>query len=59
MNVLRKLGDQLFILGHEEGQVLVEYALIVSLIVIVSVAVITTVGLSTSSLFSQVVARWP
>jgi Flp pilus assembly pilin Flp len=59
MNVIRRLGGRLFVLDHEDGQVLVEYALIVSLIVIVCVAVITTLGLSTSSLFSQVVTHWP
>jgi Flp pilus assembly pilin Flp len=46
-------------LGEEDGQVLVEYAILVSLVVIVCVGIISTIGLSISGLFSQVVAQWP
>jgi Flp pilus assembly pilin Flp len=54
MNVIRRLAGR-----GEEGQVLVEYALLISLIVVVCVGVVTTLGLSASTLFSQVVANWP
>jgi Flp pilus assembly pilin Flp len=63
MNVISRLHDRLadarLAPQHDDGQVLVEYALLVSLIVIVCVGVITTLGLTTSGLFSQVVQNWP
>jgi pilus assembly protein Flp/PilA len=38
---------------HEQGQGLVEYALIVFLIAVVSIAILTTLGSSVSSVFSR------
>jgi pilus assembly protein Flp/PilA len=39
---------------REEGQALVEYALLLSLIAVVSIGVLTLLGQSVSSIFSQV-----
>jgi pilus assembly protein Flp/PilA len=39
---------------REEGQALVEYALLLSLIAVVSIGVLTLLGKSVSSIFSQV-----
>jgi Flp pilus assembly pilin Flp len=39
---------------REEGQALVEYALLLSLIAIVSIAVLGTLGHSVSSIFSKI-----
>ena len=38
---------------HEEGQGLVEYALIIVLISVVSIAILSVLGTSVSSVFSQ------
>jgi pilus assembly protein Flp/PilA len=39
---------------REEGQALVEYALLVSLIAVVSIAVLTALGHNVSSIFSKI-----
>lgn len=39
---------------REEGQALVEYALLLSLIAVVSIGVLTALGKSVSGIFSQV-----
>jgi pilus assembly protein Flp/PilA len=39
---------------EEEGQGLVEYALIIGLIAIVAIAALTTAGTSVSSMFGQI-----
>jgi pilus assembly protein Flp/PilA len=39
---------------REEGQALVEYALLLSLIAVVSIGILTALGSSVSSIFSQV-----
>lgn len=39
---------------REEGQAMVEYALILFLVSVVSIAVLTTLGKSVSSVFSKV-----
>jgi pilus assembly protein Flp/PilA len=41
-------------LGREEGQALVEYALIVALIAVVALAVITLAGENVSAIFSNI-----
>ena len=41
-------------LGREEGQALVEYALIVSLIAVVAIGVITLAGNNVSDIFSKI-----
>ncbi len=40
---------------NEEGQALVEYALILFLVALVSIAVLSTLGTAVSSMFNQVV----
>jgi pilus assembly protein Flp/PilA len=40
--------------SREEGQALVEYALLVSLIAIVSIAVLTALGHNVSNIFSKI-----
>jgi Flp pilus assembly pilin Flp len=50
------------VLGHlrdQEGQALVEYALLISLIAIVCVAGVGTFGLRVSALYSGVVTLFP
>jgi Flp pilus assembly pilin Flp len=42
---------------REEGQAMVEYALILFLVSVVSIAVLTTLGKSVSSVFSRVNAQ--
>jgi pilus assembly protein Flp/PilA len=42
---------------REEGQAMVEYALILFLVSVVSIAVLTTLGKSVSSVFSKVNAQ--
>jgi pilus assembly protein Flp/PilA len=39
---------------REEGQALVEYALLLALIAVVSIGILTTLGTSVSSIFSKV-----
>jgi pilus assembly protein Flp/PilA len=39
---------------REEGQALVEYALLLSLIAIVSIGILTALGTSVSTIFSQI-----
>ena len=39
---------------REEGQALVEYALLLSLIAVVSIGILTALGKSVSGIFSQV-----
>ena len=42
---------------REEGQALVEYALLLALIAVVSIGILTTLGNNVSSIFSQVNAK--
>jgi Flp pilus assembly pilin Flp len=42
--------------NREEGQALVEYALILSLISVVAIAALTTIGLNVTSILNQVAA---
>jgi pilus assembly protein Flp/PilA len=41
---------------REEGQAMVEYALILFLVSVVSIAVLTTLGTKVSSVFNEIVA---
>jgi pilus assembly protein Flp/PilA len=41
---------------REEGQALVEYALLLSLIAIVSIGILTTLGTNVSQIFSKITA---
>jgi Flp pilus assembly pilin Flp len=46
-------------LDEEEGQALVEYALLLSLIALVAFGAVNEFGLGVSKLFSKVVANYP
>ena len=55
--MIKELILRLFVLyKDEEGQAMVEYALIIFLVSIVSIAVLTVLGTSVSSVFSEIVA---
>ena len=42
------------VLAKEEGQALVEYALIISLVAIVAVGIVTVMGVRVANLFTQI-----
>jgi pilus assembly protein Flp/PilA len=42
---------------REEGQALVEYALLLALIAVVSIGILTTLGKSVSGIFSEINAK--
>jgi len=46
-------------LEREEGQALVEYALLLALIAIVSIGILTTLGGSVSKVFSKINSKMP
>src|SRR6266516_7072161 len=48
------LGESLELRKREEGQALVEYALLLALIAIVSIAVLTVLGTKVSHIFSKI-----
>ena len=61
MEILRSLAERAYTAFSvarkgEEGQAMVEYALIIFLVSIVSIAVLTVLGTSVSSVFSEIVA---
>ena len=53
-SVVRRLQEHVWRLRMEEGQALVEYALLISLIAIVSFGAVETFGLGVSGLFSKI-----
>ena len=53
-SVVRRLWEQARRLQTEEGQALVEYALLISLIAIVTIGVVQTFGLGVSHLYSKI-----
>ena len=55
----RMLKDVLGRIRHEEGQALVEYALLISLVSIVCVAAVGTMGLRLSELYSHISSVYP
>ena len=60
--MLRSLPMRAYLAGvalrdREEGQALVEYALLLALIAVVSIGILTTLGTSVSSIFSKVNAK--
>ena len=55
----RKLKALLERVRHEEGQALVEYALLISLVAIVCVAAVGTMGLRLSELYSHISSVYP
>jgi Flp pilus assembly pilin Flp len=63
MDTLRPFGERVYLAlastwDQEDGQSLVEYALILLLVSTVSIAVLTIFGTSVSSLFSRVNAEF-
>jgi Flp pilus assembly pilin Flp len=54
-----KLKTLLGCIRDEEGQALVEYALLISLIAVVCLAAVGTFGLKVADLFSQIVSVYP
>ena len=59
MEKLRAFGVRLALAGsalreHEEGQAMVEYALLLSLIAVVSIGILTALGQNVSTIFSSV-----
>ena len=59
MESLRSLSLRIYLAAtalrdREEGQALVEYALLLALIAVVSIGILTTLGTSVSSIFSKV-----
>ena len=59
MESVRSLSLRLYLAAtalrdREEGQALVEYALLLALIAVVSIGILTTLGTSVSSIFSKV-----
>ncbi len=53
MRFLRRLAT------HEDGQDLLEYALLVALIAIVAVAAVTAAGLKVNDIFTTIAAKLP
>jgi Flp pilus assembly pilin Flp len=59
LRTLLVLGQALRRIREEQGQALVEYALLISLIAIVAVISVETFGLRVFSLYSHIVAIYP
>ena len=62
MDMLRLLPTRAYlayasIRDREEGQALVEYALLLALIAVVSIGILTTLGTNVSTIFSKVNAK--
>lgn len=57
--VLRRLRGLIEALREEEGQALVEYALLVSLIALAAFVAVQAFGLGVSGLYSKIVAVYP
>jgi pilus assembly protein Flp/PilA len=59
ISVLRRLKDLKRFAAEEDGQALVEYALLVSLIALVAFVAVEAFGVGVSNLFSKIVAVYP
>jgi len=59
MLLMRRGKDVAQLVRQENGQAMVEYALLVSLIALVAFGAVNLFGLGVSSLYSKVVANWP
>lgn len=59
ISVLRRLKDLKRFATEEDGQALVEYALLVSLIALVAFVAVEAFGVGVSNLFSKIVAVYP
>ncbi len=58
-SVVRRLQAAIRPASEEDGQALVEYALLVSLIALVAFVAVETFGLGVSGLYSHIVAVYP
>jgi Flp pilus assembly pilin Flp len=58
-SVLRRLTELARRAQMEDGQALVEYALLLALLSLVSFGVVNEFGLSVSGLYSKIVANFP
>jgi Flp pilus assembly pilin Flp len=58
-SVVRRLKELMRRAAEEDGQALVEYALLVSLIALVAFVAVEAFGVGVSSLFSKIVAVYP
>jgi pilus assembly protein Flp/PilA len=54
---MTRLVNLLNVLKHEEGQDLLEYALLVALIAIVAVGAVTTAGTTVSGIFQNIAGQ--
>jgi Flp pilus assembly pilin Flp len=59
MSVVRRLRKLSRIAADEEGQALVEYALLVSLVALACFVAVQAFGLGVSELYSKIVAVYP
>jgi pilus assembly protein Flp/PilA len=59
ISVLRRLKDLKRFAAEEDGQALVEYALLVSLIALVAFVAVEAFGVGVSSLYSKISANVP
>ena len=58
-SVVRRLQDLAWRAQMEEGQAVVEYALLVALIAVVAFGAVNEFGLGVSKLYSKIVAHYP
>lgn len=59
MLVVRRAKELVELVRQEDGQALVEYALLVALIALVAFGAVNFFGLGVSRLYSKVVVNWP
>jgi Flp pilus assembly pilin Flp len=63
MEFLQRLGARVAVVlaprSAEEGQALVEYALLLTLLAVVCVGAVEAFGLNVASLYSKINADWP
>ena len=57
--IMRRVQGLMTDIRREDGQALVEYALLISLVVIVALVSVEAVGTSVSSMYSKIIAVFP
>jgi Flp pilus assembly pilin Flp len=58
-SVVRRLQEVVRLASEEDGQAIVEYALLVSLIAVVAFGAVNEFGLGVSALYSKILAVYP
>ena len=58
-SILRRLKELRRLTRAEDGQALVEYALLISLIALTALVAVESFGLGVSTLYSKIVANYP